>query len=282
MTAVIATLIAAPIGLAFSDALSASLAPLTPISEPPVSFISAITLGSPPIFVNAIDTAKDVNEPVSAATMPKFSENTSHMPLSNPAMSVATGANMPPATSARSPQAFAHCFSLPVAVCASARACANPDADNFCTTASFSDSVLHFASAGMYSCKAVVLPCTAAEAALTAVMTSIFRADASPIADRMTPCIWSDETPIDDAIACIASTCSSPYVVMRWISEANSRMMGTTSDTFPPFARIAAVSFCTAISCRPNASMLPSNAAGNCVANRAPIAPSSRKKPSNI
>ena len=62
----------------------------------------------------------------------------------------------------------------------------------------------------MYSCSIVVLPCTAADAAFIAVITSIFNAEARPIADFITPCIWSEFTPIEVAIACIASTCSSP------------------------------------------------------------------------
>ena len=59
--------------------------------------------------------------------------------------------------------------------------------------------------------------------------------------------------PIEAAIACIAITCSSPYVVMRWISEARLCIIGSTSDTLPPCERIADATFCTAISCRPNA-----------------------------
>ena len=104
-------------------------------------------------------------------------------------MSTATGANVPPATSAKSPQALAACLSLPAVVSASAFACANPEAESFWTVASFSSSVLHLASAGMYSCSIVVLPCTAADAAFIAVMTSIFNAEARPIADFITPCI---------------------------------------------------------------------------------------------
>lgn len=105
----------------------------------------------------------------------------------------------------------------------------------------------------MYSCNAVVLPCIAADAAFVAVITSIPSAEDSPIAFWIVSAIWSEVTPIAAASDCISKTCSSPYVVMLWISEARLCIIGSTSDTTPPCERIADATFCTAISCRPNA-----------------------------
>ena len=79
--------------------------------------------------------------------------------------------------------------------------------------------------------------------------------------------------PIAAASDCISKTCSSPYVVMLWISEARLCIIGSTSDTLPPCERIADATFCTAISCRPNAWIVVFIADGSCVAISVILAP---------
>ena len=73
---------------------------------------------------------------------------------------------------------------------------------------------------------------------------------------------------------------------MRCISEANADIIGNTSETLPPCALIAAASFCTAISCCPNASIELIIAAGICfnlfTAKSVICAPSSIKTPSVV
>ena len=88
---------------------------------------------------------------------------------------------------------------------------------------------------------------------MIAVITSIPSAKDSPIAFWIVSDICDDVMPTAAASYCISKTRLSPYVVMRWISEAKFCIIGNTSDTLPPCERIADATFCTAISCRQKA-----------------------------
>lgn len=105
-------------GFAFIVAFSPFAAMSVEAIAPRTSFIWATMFGSPPIFWNAIATASVVRVPVKIAAYVSDSEITSHIPFKSPATSAATGANAPPAASAKSPQALAHCFNFPAEVCA--------------------------------------------------------------------------------------------------------------------------------------------------------------------
>ena len=202
--------IAIPSGLAFKDTFRASDAIFAPVIPDATNLNKLATFASPPIFENANPTASDVSDPINICVNSLLRVNHSQTDFNAPATSTATGANVSPATSARSPQAFAACLSLPVVLSASAFACAKPSFIAFSAMAYFSVSDLHLERAGIISFSLSVFPWTTVAAARTASFSPMPKTLDSPIAPFMHKSICSDVTPIAVAVDCNASTSSSP------------------------------------------------------------------------
>ena len=119
-----------PAGFARSDIFSASLAVFAVFIALPSPINAFATVINPPIFENVNASASDEMPVVKMRVAVSCSVINSQMLFKSVATSVATGANILPIVSERSPQALAQPLSLPSVESASAFACAKPERES--------------------------------------------------------------------------------------------------------------------------------------------------------